>query len=64
MSTWDLTDSESRIVKNLREVDQVHENYALKVFGQGSVKRRVRDLEVTYRVRLEERRPLSAVVDD
>lgn len=59
-----LTSEEERVVQQWRQARDRYENFTLSIYGQGSVKRRIQDMEVRYRVRLSVTEPLSLAVED
>ena len=53
MATWELTEAEAQIMARLRELARTYDNFTLSVYGQGTVKRRVLDVALTPRVRVQ-----------
>ena len=59
-----LTVEEWQVVEKLRWLRKTYANFKLSIYGQGSLKRSILDMEWSPRVRLSSTEALSLAVDD
>lgn len=65
MARWDLNSVEGRVIEKLRQLQHNHRSFKLILYGFVTDRgKHILDMEPIPKIRLEERTPLSAAVDD